>query len=289
MWSQPTPAQRAAIVRHTSAKRLRQYRQVFAGRDAQALELYVLDAKVASLLHAQLRQAEVTLREEFSRALTSSYGADWYRLLPAASKQRTPAGLGNTSRDMVAKAATSLQLEAGWYGPGNPRNIKQKPPWLSPDKVVAELMLGFWTSLLQTPGDADHATTIWQSGGVSTAFNRHVVDGLATWSQHDAMRVCQRLTWARNRVNHCESVMFGFPQKGIRDRGRQLRLPPNMILEDCRRLVGRFDPDLEGWMRASATVDRLLADPLAIAAWSEVEQRGNVVTPKTGPPKLWKI
>lgn len=289
MWAQPTPPQLGAIVKHTSPKRLRQYRRVFSGREAQALELYVLDAKITSTLHGHLRLAEIVLREQVNRALTTAHGPQWYRLIPGNAKPATPAGLGNTSREMVAKATISLQNEAGWHGPGHRRNTRQQPPNLLPDKVVAELMLGFWTSLLQTPGDADHSATIWAVGGVEAAFNRRSAGGQAPWSQHDAMRVCQRLTWARNRVNHCESVVFGFPQKGIRHQKRQLRLPPRMILEDCRRLVGRFDSDIESWMRTSAVVDHYLADPGAAAAWTEVEQRPTVITPTTAPTKLWKI
>lgn len=78
----------------------------------------------------------------------------------------------------------------------------------------------------------------------------------------DSSRRTQRLNWARNRVNHCESVVFGFPQPG-QAQGIQLRHSPAGIIEDCRVLVGRFSGEVEAWMRASTAVDQLVAHPLA--------------------------
>ncbi|MCB8913357.1 hypothetical protein KUG88_24875 [Rhodococcus rhodochrous] len=65
-----------------------------------------------------------------------------------------------------------------------------------------------------------------------------------------------------NRVNHCESVVFGFPQPG-QAQGSQLRHSPAGIIEDCRVLVGRFSGEVETWMRASTAIDQLVAHPLA--------------------------
>ena len=272
MWNQLTAEQRAALTQATSKKGLQPYRRALGGHEQDALDLYVLDATIASHLHAQLRLVETVLREQVHRALTSTYGSSWYEV---RSDDTTAAGLGNTCRSMVQDAVRALRREGG--------GGRVKPQRLAPDKVIAELMLGFWAKALDTPGDADHARTIW-AAGVEGAFNQEQTD---TWSQDQAKKICHRLTWARNRVNHCESVVFGFPQKGMQHQGRQLRLPPVMILESCRTLVGRFDVELEAWMRTSTDVDHLLADPLVQDAWADVEGRTSVATPLSAPSTLW--
>lgn len=275
MWPQPTNAQRKALTTLTSKKRLKSYRRAMNGHEEPALDLYILDSQLSSLMHGHFRQIEVVLREQMNQALTAAYGRNWFLIQEDGS---TPAGLGNTCRDMVKKAQNNLNREAG-------------KPWsksmngISADKMVAELTMGFWAKLLATPGDADHASTIW-SAGVSQVFNQQHVGDAVQWSQHDAMKICQRLTWARNRVNHCESVVFGFPQKGMRHKGKQLRLSPKLILENCRSLAGRFDPNLEQWMRDSAVADELMEHPSVVSAWTGTEKRSDVITENSAPEGL---
>lgn len=277
MWAQLTNKQRQALNNLTSKKRLKPYRRAMHGYEGPALDLYVMDTHLSSLMHGHLRQIEVILREQMNQALTATYGREWYLSKEDGS---TLAGLGNRCRDMVKTAQKELNREAG-------RALNSKHG-ISPDKMVAELMMGFWAQLLAEPGDADHESTIWLAG-VNQVFNQQHTSDAVEWSQHDAMTICQRLTWARNRVNHCESVIFGFPQKGIRHNGKQLRLSPKLILENCRRLAGRFDSDFEQWMRDSTNADELLNHPSVISAWSETEKRSNVVTENDAPEKLWKI
>lgn len=277
MWIQLTAEQRIALTHATSKKRLQPYRRALGGHERDALDLYVLDANIASLLHAQLRLVETVLREQIHRALSNAYGSSWYHVRPDGT---TAAGLGNTCRSMVQDAVGALRREGG--------GGRGKPQRLAPDKVIAELMLGFWAKTLDTPGDADHARTIW-AAGVENAFNQRQHQHASAWSQDQAKKMCHRLTWARNRVNHCESVVFGFPQKGMQHQGKQLRLPPSMILESCRTLVGRFDGELEAWMRNSTDIDQLIAEPLAQAAWADVEGRASVTTPSSAPSNMWDL
>lgn len=143
MWSQPTAAQRVALTSVTSRSRLRPFRRSVRGHEDPALDLYILDAQIASLLHEQLRFVEIVLREQLNQALITRYGDHWHRLSPDGLS--TPAGLGNTCRDMVRQAHTALRRE------GSP---------LSSGKIVAELMMGFWAKLLESPSDANHSETI---------------------------------------------------------------------------------------------------------------------------------
>lgn len=278
MLTKLTDAQCQTLTKLTSKKRLKSYRRVMDGHERPALDLYVLDSQLSSLLHGYFRQIEVVLREQINKALTATYGRYWFRIDEDGS---TPAGLGNTCRDMVKKARNELNREAG-------KAWSQSMHGISPDKMVAELMMGFWAKLLATPGDADHSSTIW-SAGVDQIFNPPHISGSALWEQHDAMTICQRLTWARNRVNHCESVVFGFPQKGMRHDEKQLRLSPNLILENCRSLAGRFSPELEQWLRSSHTADEILKHPLVETAWLQTEARKDVLTENSAPEGLWPL
>lgn len=260
VWSTPTPAQVLQIEACTSPERLRRYRAAVGGHRERALHLYLNDAVLASHFHAHLRMVEVILREQLHRALTGAYGPEWYISHAAL--------LGGNGPSMLAAAQSSLG----------------QAKWRSPGYVVAELMLGFWAGLLQTPSGGRHQE-LW-TGALSGAFNTRAE--LPSWSRHDAMLVCKRLTWARNRVNHCESVVFGFPQKGMVQQ-RQLRLPPALILADCRRVVGRFDSNLEDWVSSSTTLDDALTQPDVRRAWLHICEDRRIVTPNQVSPRLWQV
>jgi hypothetical protein len=261
VWSNPTPEQVLQIEANTSPARLHRYRAVVGGHRIRAVQLYLADAGLASHFHAHLRMMEVILREQLHRSLANAYGQRWYI---------SHAGLlGGNGPAML----TNAQFALG------------RAKWQNPGYVVAELMLGFWSGLLQTPAGGHHRQ-LWTDALDAAAFNTRT--GLSPWSQHDAMLVCKRLNWARNRVNHCESVVFGFPQKGM-VQGKQLRLPPQMILEDCRRVVSRFNSDLEDWMSASSTADGLLAEPAVHQAWLHICADPGIVLPAQVPAHLWQV
>lgn len=261
VWSIPTLEQAKQLEASTSLDRLHRYRAVMGGRRNEALTLYIVDAELASQFHAHLRWVEVILREQIHRALTQTYSSQWY--ISHASL------LGGHARSMLSEAKGSLG-DAKFQRPGY---------------VVAEVMLGFWTNLLQNPASGDHER-IWREA-LAAVFNQR--RDVAAWNRHDAMQLVQRLNWARNRVNHCESVVFGFPQKGVRPNGKQLRLPPEMILDDCRRLIGRFGSDLHAWISSSSATDALLARSDVQAAWTSVAGKPNTSTPASAPAKYWKI
>lgn len=238
----------------TSKGRLKPFRRAFDGHEQPAMELYVLDAHLASLMHGQLRQVELLLRGQIGRVLTERYGPNWCQ---AEFDGYNPAGLGNTCLNMLQNARAALQREHRAETPTN---------------ILSHLPMSFWVKLLEQPGDADHHTTIWEAG-VAHLFNS---GDTVTWNRKVAMRVCQRLIWARNRVNHSEPVVFGFPQKGIRHEGKQVRVSARTIIEDCRVVTGRFDEHLGEWMRSLTELDELLDDPLTVQAWASVRERRGI-------------
>lgn len=252
MLTQLTPRQQAALTASTANVRLAPFRRTYSGHEGPATSLYLLDAKLASHIHAHLRIVEVILRQQMHVALKGSYGGRWF-------DSRSGANLSSEASKKVHEAYETLQPHrrrrtAGSRG----ATTAQTPP---ADKVIATLMLGFWVALLRTPNDADHRSTLWNPA-LEACFNANQRSGTPLWTMSMAQKTCQRLNWARNRVNHCESVVFGFPQPGQAQNG-QIRYSPKSIVEECRTLVGRFDPSIEAWMRTCSVVDHLIADPAA--------------------------
>lgn len=263
MLVQPTPQQEAALASVTASSRLAPFRRACNGHEGPALALYLLDAKLASHIHSHLRIVEVVLRQQMHEALRARYGARWF-------DNTSGAGLSGDGRSKVEQAYEELT-------PRRSRRQSDRAPTVpAADKVVAALMMGFWAGLLRTPRDVDHEATLWVPA-LEGCFNRRGPQS-PTLDMSAAQKVCQRLNWARNRVNHCESVVFGFPQPG-QVQGGQLRYTPASIVEECRALVGRFSADVEAWMRASTAIDQLIADPGAHQAlvYSAAQPRRVVV------------
>lgn len=232
-------AQQQAFIRSLAPARLTKFRAVFGGRDRDAVELYLLDAALVSHLHAVTRTVEVALREAMHGALTAQYGPRWYN--------SQASHLDNRTLKMISEAKQKLEY---------------KP---APGKVVAQLMLGAWVSLLDRGGTlkagsrADYEAHLWDPA-VRSVFSR---GGLSP-TRSDIHGLAQSINWARNRINHCEPVVFGFPQLGQSGTSKvQDRHSPARVLEDMRQLTHHLDPTLGAWLAQPSAVDVLIADSKA--------------------------
>ena len=140
-------------------------------------------------------------------------------------------------------------------------------------KVVAQLMLGTWVSLLGRGDRKDDGTkarfqtSIWEPA-LQAAF-----DGIERKTLH---RAAMSLNWARNRINHCEPVIFGFAQPGLGTPGVQLRRAPHLVLEDARTFASYLDADLEQWLRRWTEIDTLLDDALVRTALDHIAEEKSV-------------
>ncbi|UTT52426.1 Abi family protein [Microbacterium maritypicum] len=246
MIPQPTLVEQRALIDSLAPQRLRRFRAAVAG-DRGAIALYLLDSQIASHLHATVRMVEVALRERVHRALSSSFDDHWYL------SQRELFDV-----DLTEKIDEALE------------KVGEKAP---PGKVVAQLMLGTWVSLL---GKGDR-----KEDGTKARFDRNIwapalQDAFPGIDRKSLHRSAMSLNWARNRINHCEPIVFGFPQPGLGAPGVQLRRAPHLVLEDARSFIGYLDADLEGWMRRWSEIDTLLMDPLVETALDHIEQEKSV-------------
>ncbi|WP_242484866.1 hypothetical protein [Rhodococcus sp. MS16] len=262
--------------------RLRPYLAAMNGSQRQARQLYHLDMKLSSHIHSQLRVTELVVRQQMHLALSTRYGTRWFDQRSFISKSVNK-GVDKAYTQLLSTRDYEI-LTKKRPAPKDPRTgkprIVRRP---DPGKIVAELIFGTWVQPLPKPADSDNEKKLWRPA-LESCFNQTglrmrsgaVVSGTSTrrpvWSMDDAMKLMMSLNWARNRVNHCESVVFGFPQAGkftpagAGEPRMQIRNSPRKVIEDCRTLVGRFDTTVEAWMRTSTTVDHLAADPLAQVA-----------------------
>lgn len=243
---QPTLDEQRALIRSLAPQRLRRFRAATTG-DRAAIALYLLDSQIASHLHATVRMVEVALREHLHRAMTAAFDERWFL------SQREL-----FDEDLCEKIDEALE-KVGERAPAG--------------KVVAQLMLGTWVSLLGR-GDrkidgtkARFDLSIWEPA-LQVGFN-----GIERKSLH---RAAMSLNWARNRINHCEPVVFGFPQPGLGAPGVQLRRAPFLVLEDARTFSSYLDTDLEQWLRRWTEIDILLENPLARTALDHIAKEESV-------------
>lgn len=239
----PSPTEQSALVASLARERLRAFRRVVNGSDRLAIELYVLDAAIASEFHSVVRSLEILLRENMHRALAQRFGANWYQVLHAQLDLRT------------RKDITKARNQVGWSAP--------------PGKVVAQMMFGAWTGLLDAGGAlsdasgaqlADYEQLLW-STALTNAFTSPTSVAL---ERRDVHSLAQTVHWARNRINHCEPLVFGFPQPGQSTvSGVQARKTPARVLKDAQQLLLLLNPDVSAWMSKWDTLDRLLVEPLA--------------------------
>jgi hypothetical protein len=204
------------------------------------LKLYLLDAQLASSFHALFRLVEILLRETMHRALTKCFGEQWFQTedFRLAVDQRV---LRTVEQSVSAVHVKSSGSQIG--------------------QVVSRIMLGTWVQLLAEGIDGKQDATIWQLA--LKPFFCHD----ASLDRSDVFRFAQRVNWARNRVNHCEPVVFGFPLPGQKTAsGQTRRLTPLQVLNDTRKLVSTINPHVAAWVNTWNDLDGLANDPLVAAA-----------------------
>lgn len=210
---------------------------MFRGRDRDAIELYIIDTELVAALHSVVRTVEVALREAMHEALAAEYGHRWFDTQEAYLDRRT--------MSMISEAKTKLGRQP------------------APGKVVAQLMLGTWTSLLDRGGSlvqggrADYENYLWKPA-LEDVFS---ANGSAP-TRAEVQSLTQSINWARNRINHCEPVVFGFPQRGHSGTAQvQDRHTPARVLEDMRTLMGYMNGSLQSWLNGWAGANELVAHP----------------------------
>jgi hypothetical protein len=121
------------LERSLSLERLTPYLDLASGNRAYALRLYEWNTKVSEAMYSILQGFEVTLRNALHDAMSDAYKRpDWYQVAPLMTDEKI----------RIEEAKNRIQRDGRTITPG---------------RVVAELMFGFWSSLA---GRA-YAQTLW--------------------------------------------------------------------------------------------------------------------------------
>lgn len=240
----PTRSEQDALIASMAPARLAPYRAVVNGSDRRAVELYLLDAELASQFHAAYRAIEVLMmRQRMHEELSATFGGSWYRTIYPSLDLRTKRRLDEAAQNI---------------GRGAPEG-----------KVVAQLMMGTWIGLTDRGGyveqpraeasvrRADYQSLLWEPALVRAFADR----GRAATSprRDEVSKLARSVGWARNRVNHCESVIFGFPQQGQSQHG-QLRKTPARAYDDLIQLANYLDSEVAQWIRQWPSPKTLIDD-----------------------------
>lgn len=135
-----------------------------------AIKLYEANTKVSESLYTPLQNLEVLIRNEFHRLLSESYGDEWYE---------NPMLIKSKQKERIDKAKETLKTN------------------ITPDRVVAELSLGFWVNLLNR-----HMEDLWRK-----CLHKAFIESEYKLIRKDAHAELERLRILRNRIAHHEPII----------------------------------------------------------------------------------
>ncbi len=168
-----------------SPERLQPYIARAGGSRARAILVYERNTALSEALYGVTQATEVGLRNSIHRVFCAAYGTMWFDHVQL--------------EDIQAEKVTKAKYEIGRNGRG-----------VTPGGVVAELNLGFWTSLISTR----YEKTLWVPH-LHKAFPHAVVEkrdtnGIVSHvpiSRADIFDQLERIRTLRNRIAHHESIL----------------------------------------------------------------------------------
>ncbi|MCX6975894.1 MAG: Abi family protein [Verrucomicrobia bacterium] len=175
----------SAIEIALSPDRFRTYLLRAGGSRMKAVLVYERNTAISEALYGIMQAVEVCLRNSIHRTLSASRGDFWF--------------------DHVTMAPPQLEkLEAA------KRQLAKDQRTVTAGAVVAELSLGFWTSLISREYDALlwvpilHKAFPYAEGRKTGADRKEVVTKLSRAEIHDRLEGLRKL---RNRIAHHEHIL----------------------------------------------------------------------------------
>lgn len=265
MITQPGGADAGAFHLAIPAARMRRFNSACAGLQKDALRLYILDAHLTAHMHALCRLLEVVLREAVHKQMTVRLGNRWF--------DTNDGSLDDDFTSYVAAAYDEFARRRNWS--------RVHKAQVAPDDLIAELKMGAWRNLLSKGSYASGTSVkydqnLWPGDkGLNTVFKART--GMATppdFAQISSL--VQRFVGARNRISHCEPIVFGFPQTKTTKAGKPIRRTVIGIVHDMRMLYSFIHPELEGWVLDHKELNALLHNPQLIAVENYLINHENV-------------
>lgn len=197
-----------------SNKRMERYFKLYPQDESRAIMHYQCNLRLSEAMYPSLSVLEVTLRNSLCRELRLMTGReDWYAIFP-----NTP-GLTNLNKDITQAS----------------KRISGRHEQVTPSKIIAELTLGFWVSLL----NSEYEKILWKD--LRRAFpympkNRK--------QRKNVSAPLNRFRAFRNRVFHNESICWNF------DRVKELH-------DEFIVLLGWMNKDVPSWLALSDRFDNV--------------------------------
>ena len=207
-----------------SSKRMERYFALYPNDEDRAIMHYECNLMLAESLYISLSVLEVTLRNALCRELQTMTGrADWYTIFP------TTPGLRSLNRYIT---------EAG-------QHITARHEQITPSKVVAELTLGFWVSLL----NSEYERTLWQA--LRRAFPYMPRQERQRRNISAPLNQFRRF---RNRIFHNESICWNLNRV-------------EEIHDEILKVIGWMNRDLPEWVKAQERFERVCAEIRTKMEW----------------------
>ncbi len=231
---------RRPLLRAVSPTRFAAFLAAADGDEDRALALYVWDRDIAAAMLADIAIAEVALRNTVASRLTDAFGREWY-----------------LNTDLLLDDRGAKQIANAW-GAVTPATRR------TPDKLVAQLMFGFWVNLFDkglTRGDGPWKTKtnnegLWRDH-LAAAFRGRNAEARAAGEQASRAwfhSLLVEVNAVRNRAAHHEPFLNGVPLPG-----QQRRISAQRAHECTRSLLRCVDRDLDAWVAQDSKVPALFA------------------------------
>lgn len=204
---------------------MERYFALYPEEEERAILHYECNLKLAESFYVVLSTLEVALRNALTRELeTMTDREDWYAIFP------TTPGLRSLNR-YITEAS---------------QHISSRNEQVTPPKIVAELTLGFWVSLL----NSEYERILWHS--LRRAFPYMPRQQRQRRNVSAPLNLFRRF---RNRVFHNESICWNL--------SRVEEIHSEMI-----KVLGWINCDLPGWVATQENFNSVCHDIRQKMGWS---------------------
>jgi hypothetical protein len=215
--SAPAMSHIGVLAARMARPRFDRYLVAAGGDSASALRLYEWNIAASAAFYETLGRFEVLLRNALDEQMRR-----WHRKVMAGNGQ------------WYLDTATPLHADLWNQIADARRRARKQGATETHDRVVAELMLGFWRYLL----DARHQTTMWAPA------LRHAFPHLRPRVRTEIYDRVERLHGLRNRIAHHEPIHH---------------LPLQTRLDEVLTVAGCICPTTAAWIWSTTRIPAVLA------------------------------
>lgn len=219
------PYSKAFLEKVFSGKRMERYFALYPDDEQRAIRHYQCNLQLAEAFYVSLSVFEVTLRNALCRELETMMGREnWYAIFS------TTAGLTKLNR-YITQAHKQIA--------GRHENI-------TPSKVVAELTLGFWVSLL----NSEYERLLWKDLRRAFPFMPK-----GERKRKNVSAPLNMFRTFRNRVFHNESICWNLCRV-------------EAIHREMITVMGWMNKDVPGWLQQMDRLDSVCHQIRQTMGWN---------------------